>query len=123
MTLFLVVDEDIPAEVLAVLGPYTVLIEKGRPFDVARWLLAHGEGSTETAGIWRLVTVRRHEAHEVSVLVDAVREQSASGEPAMIRLDELRIPVTAIRAAAAESGTTVALGALFTPDADATWSE
>jgi len=118
LALFIVTDEEIPEELLAVLGPHALEIQDGRPLDIAERLLRQSRSPAES---WSLVTLSPPDAGEVEIFAGAVREAIANGNACPITLDEYRLPLRALQEIAHRSRSVVVLTAIFRADQDATW--
>ena len=73
MSLYLLTDDEIPPELLALLGPSTQVAE-GRPHDIAKYFFGVEGGARGNAETWRLFAIEPPDSQTIPVLVQAVRE-------------------------------------------------
>jgi hypothetical protein len=92
---FILSTEDVPSELLALLGPSSQAAE-GRPYDVAKYLFAVAGGATAASTTWRLFAVEPPSLELIRVLAQAVREGLDGQDALRSKLEALLVKAHAV---------------------------
>lgn len=95
MSFFILSTEDVPPELLALLGPSSQVTE-GRPYDVAKYLFAVAGGATAASATWRLFAVEPPSLEVIPVLAQAVREGLGGQDALRSKLETLLVKAHAV---------------------------
>jgi hypothetical protein len=116
LSLYLLSSDEMPPELLALLGPSTQVAE-GRPHDIAKYFFGVAGGARGNAETWRLFAIEPPDSETVPLLAQAVRE-GLNGE----ELFHLKLEIPAVTAAAVAKAAQALLrfSAEYRPDPEKT---
>jgi hypothetical protein len=92
---FILSTEDVPPELLALLGPSSQAAQ-GRPYDVAKYLFTIAGGATSSSATWGLFKVEPPSLEVIPVLAQAVREGLDGKEALWSKLEALLVKAHAV---------------------------
>jgi hypothetical protein len=95
LSFFILSTEDVPLELLALLGPSSQAAE-GRPYDVAKHLFAVAGGATAASATWRLFAIEPPSLEVIPVLAQAVREGLGGQNALRSKLETLLVKAHAV---------------------------
>jgi hypothetical protein len=99
LSLYLLTSDEIPPELLALLGPSTQVAE-GRPHDIAKSFFGFAGGALGNAETWRLFAIEAQDPQALPPLVQAVREGLEGQEFFHLKVDVPAVTAAAVAKAA-----------------------
>jgi hypothetical protein len=116
LALFLLSTDEIPPELLALLGPSEQVAE-GRPHDIAKYFFGVAGGASARFQTWRLLLIEPPDSQTIPIMIQAVREGLEGEESFQMKLE---VPAATARVVADGARALLEFAAVFRPDPEKT---